>query len=98
MYVRDLCSFVTDLLDKYREQQLLDFHDGKIPEDQIGVKIGGDHGGDSFKLCLQIVNVKSPNSRHNTFMVTMLNGKDTAENLRRALWHYRHQVYKLKKL
>ena len=79
MYVRDLCSFVTDLLDKYSEQQLLDFHDGKIPEDQIGVKIGGDHGGDSFKLCLQIVNVKSPNSRHNTFMVTMFNGKDTAE-------------------
>ena len=33
MYVRDLCSFVTDLLDKYSEQQLLDFHDGKIPED-----------------------------------------------------------------
>ena len=28
----------------------------------------------------------------------MFNGKDTAENLRRALWHYRHQVYKLKKL
>ena len=98
VYVRDLCSFVTDLLDKYSEQQLLDFHDGKIPEDQIWLKIGGDHGGDSFKLCLQIVNVKSPNSRHNTFMVTMFNGKDTAENLRRALWHYRHQVYKLKKL
>ncbi len=98
VYVRDLCSFVSDLLDKYSEQQLLDFHDGKIPEDQIWVKIGGDHGGDSFKLCLQIVNVKSPNSRHNTFMVTMFNGKDTAENLRRALWHYRHQVYKLKKL
>ena len=31
-------------------------------------------------------------------MITMFNGKDTAKNLRRALWHYRHQVYKLEKL
>ena len=62
-YAKDWCSFVTDLLDKYNEQQLLDFHDGNIPDDQIWVKIGGDHGGDSFKLCLQIANVKSPNSK-----------------------------------
>ena len=98
MYVKDLCSFITDLLDKYNEQQLLNFHEGNIPDDQIWVKIGGDHGGDSFKLCLQIANVKSPNSRENAFMINMFNGKDTAENLRRALRHYRHQVYKLKKL
>ena len=98
VYAKDLCSFVTDLLDKYNEQQLLDFHNWNIPDDQIWVKIGGDHGGNSFKLCLQIANVKSPNSKDKTFMITMFNGKDTAENLRRALWHYRHQVYKLKKL
>ena len=98
VYAKDLCSFVTDLLDKYNEQQLLDFHDGNIPDDHIWVKIGGDHVGNSFKLCLQIANVKSPNSKDKTFMITMFNGKDTAENLRRALWHYRHQVYKLKKL
>ena len=30
---RLLCSFLTDLLDKYNEQQLLDFHDGSIPDD-----------------------------------------------------------------
>ena len=98
VYAKDLCSFVTDLLDKYNEQQLLDFHDGNIPDDHIWVKIGGDHGGDIFKLSLKIATVKSPNSRDNTFMITMFNGKDTAENLRRALWHYCHQVYKLKKL
>ena len=99
VYAKDLCSFVTDLLDKYNEQQLLDFHDGNIEDDQIWVQIGGDHGGNSFKLCLQIANVKSPNSRDNTFAISfMFNGKDTAENLRRALWHYCHQVYKLKKL
>ena len=98
VYVKNLCSFVTDLLDRYNEQQLLNFHDGNIPDDHIWVKIGGDHGGDSFKLCLQIANVKSPNSRDNAFMITMFNGKDTAENLRRALRHYRHQVYKTKKL
>ena len=99
VYAKDLCSFVTDLLDKYNEQQLLDFHDVNIPDDQIWVKIGGDHGGDSLKLCLQIANVKSPNSRDNTFAISfMFNGKDTAENFRKALWHYRHQVYKLKKL
>ena len=30
VYAKDLCSFVTDLLDKYNEQQLLDFHNGNI--------------------------------------------------------------------
>ena len=50
-------SFVTDLLDNYNEQHLLDFHDGNIPDDQTCVKIGGNHGGDSFKLCLQKANI-----------------------------------------
>ena len=52
VYAKDLCSFVTDLLDKYNEQQLLNFHEGNIPDDQIWVKIGGDHGSEIFKLCL----------------------------------------------
>ena len=50
-------SFVTDLLDNYNEQQLLDFHDGNIPVDQTCIKIGGNHVGDIFKLCLQKANV-----------------------------------------
>ena len=30
VYAKDLCSFITDLLDNYNEQQLLDFHNGNI--------------------------------------------------------------------
>ena len=36
----------------------LSWHDGRIPEDEeIWVKIGGDKGGGTFKVCFQIVNV-----------------------------------------
>lgn len=30
---------------------------------EIHVKIGGDHGGGSFKLSFQICNTKNPNSK-----------------------------------
>ena len=33
---------------------------------EIHVKIGGDHGGGSFKMSLQIVNTANPNSKDNT--------------------------------
>ena len=64
MYVSDLARFITDTLD------LLTWHNinNVIPEDQIWLKVGGNHGGGSFKMPLQTANIQSPNSRHNAFM------------------------------
>ena len=40
----------------------LTWHEGKIPADEIWVKLGGDKGGGSFKMVFQICNVEHPNS------------------------------------
>ena len=98
VYVTDLDKFVTDTLDTFEAQHLLTWHDNAIPEDQIWIKVGGDHGGGSFKMSLQIANVQSPNSKHNTFMICMANAKDSRYNLREILCTYRKEIDALENL
>ena len=43
-------------------QRLLTWYDGLIPDNEIWLKVGGDKGGNSFKMSFQIVNVNKPNS------------------------------------
>ena len=73
VYVSDLARFITDTLD------LLTWHNinNVIPEDQIWLKVGGNHDGGSFKTPLQTANIQSPNSKHNTFMKHMAKSKDS---------------------
>ena len=73
VYVSDLARFITDSLD------LLTWHNinNVIPEDQIWLKVGGNHGGGSFKMPLQTANIQSPNSRHSTFMNHMAKSEDS---------------------
>ena len=73
VYVSDLARFITDSLD------LLTWHNinNVIPEDQIWLKVGGNHGGGSFKTPLQTANIQSPNSKHNPFMNHMAKSKDS---------------------
>ncbi len=40
----------------------LTWHKGTIPSDELWVKLGGDKGHGSFKMNLQLVNTKHPNS------------------------------------
>ena len=40
----------------------LTWHNGKIPQDKLFVKIGGDHGQGSMKFEFQLANVIKPNS------------------------------------
>ena len=56
-----------------------------IPDDEIWVKIGGDHGRDYFKLCLQILNVDKPNSQNNTCALLCVEGRDSRDNLETLL-------------
>ena len=62
--VTDLARFITDTLDMFEAQDLLTWHNNAIPEDHIWLKVGGDHGGGSFKMSLQIANIQSPNTTH----------------------------------
>ena len=51
----NLTEIVLVFLDQYEEAGMLTDH-GIIPQDDIWVKLGGDHGGRSFKLSFQICN------------------------------------------
>ena len=82
--IKQLTTFVRDLLRDYHMQHLLSWHDGGIPQNEIWLKLGSDHGGGSFKFCLQVLNVKHPNSKNNTFLVRTFEAKDNVENLKRV--------------
>ena len=87
--------FVSNLLEKNAETARLTWHDGMIPEGEIWVKIGADHGGGSFKVTMQIANVANPNSKHNTSILIMSPCKDTHENIKRILEPYQQQLAEL---
>ena len=74
--IKQITIFVRDFLHDYHRQHLLSWHDGGIPQNEIWLKLGGDHGGGSFKFCLQVLNVKHPNSKTSTFLVRMFEAKD----------------------
>ena len=95
MYVTDLAGFV---MDKFEALNLLTWDNNAIPEDQIWLKVGGDHGGGSFKMSLQMANIKSPNFKHNTFMICMANATDSGFNLREILSTYRREIDALENL
>ena len=83
--ISDLPTFVSNLLNQYQEKEKLTWHNQTIPDDEIWIKTGGDHGGDSFKLVLEVANIENPNSKENTFLIRMVECKDSNENLRKIL-------------
>ena len=94
--VRDIPQLVGNLLDQYEREGKLTWHENTIPNDEIWVKMGGDHGGGSFKQTLQIANLNNPNSKHNTCLVLICACKDSPSNLRRLLHSYKEQLERLK--
>jgi hypothetical protein len=75
---------------------LLTWHDGRIPSDEIWIKLGGDKGG-SFKASFQIVNVEHPNSVHNTCVFTVFQAPGSVFNLHVAFDRCIEQVDDLQK-
>ena len=43
---------------------------------EVQVKIGGDHGGKSFKACYQVLNREHQNSKDNTVVFSLFETKD----------------------
>ena len=63
----------------------LTWHKGAIPDDEVWLKLGGDKGGGTFKMCFQILNVKSPNSPDNTCVFSLFEAPDSYNNIRIGL-------------
>ena len=66
--------------------------------DEIQIKIGGDHGGKSFKACFEVCNTEKPNSTDNTIIFSLFEAKDHRSNLRTGLSRFTSQVDELQKL
>ena len=73
-------------------QRLLTWYDGLIPDNEIWLKVGGDKGGNSFKMCFQIVNVNKPNSLENTVVFACYEGTDSLVNLQRTMLAMMEQI------
>ena len=81
----DLPRFLDRLLDSYDEQNLLTWNEGSIPEDEIWIKIGEDHGKHLLKITLQIANTAKPNAIHNSVVKAITAVQDTHDNIIRVL-------------
>jgi len=67
-----------------------------IPEDQLFVNLGGDHGQGSMKFAFQLANLEKPNSSKKTVVFSLFKAKDTRNNLRTSLERYNEQLEELK--
>ena len=95
VFFPDLIEVTMHFLDILHESDQLTWHGGLIPDSQIWLKIGGDHGGGNFKLSIQIANTANPNATRNTIPVCIFKEKDSPANLETALGQYRNQVEQL---
>ena len=69
-----------------------------IKNNEIHIKIGGDHGGGSFKMCYQIANTNNPNSKENTIIFSTFEAKDYRANLKVGLNRFREQINSLQSM
>ncbi|XP_065192129.1 uncharacterized protein LOC135823213 [Sycon ciliatum] len=95
VYMPSLEVVINHYLQLYKDRGLLTWHDGAIPESEVWIKLGGDHGGDSFKFSMQVANLQHPNSPDNTVPLCVFHAKDTPANLETALGMYRDEVLHL---
>ena len=60
--------------------------------EEIHVKIGGDHGGGSFKMNYQICNTDKLNSKDNMVVFSLFEAKDYRSNLKIWLSRFRQHM------
>ena len=95
-YKYNLVGYVLKYMDELNENNLL--YDGGIPASEIHLKIGGDHGGQSFKMSFQVANVHNPNKPENSVIFSVMEAKDYKSNLRLCLERFRRQIEQFKKV
>ncbi|GFO39952.1 amine oxidase [Plakobranchus ocellatus] len=62
---------LTKLLESHRGS--LTWHDRAIPENEVWVKVGGDHDQGSLKFSQAVIKTKNPNSKDNNILIGMTN-------------------------
>ncbi|KAL9976704.1 hypothetical protein ACROYT_G014031 [Oculina patagonica] len=91
-YVDNLAEQIKTFVDENAKAELLTTHGGMIPEDQLYVKLGGDHGQGYMKFAFQLANLEKPNSSKKTVVFSLFEAKDTRNNLRTSLERYNEQL------
>ena len=66
--------------------------------DEVHLKIGGDHGGGSFKMSLQVVNTNNPNSKANTMVFSIFEAKDYRINIGIGLKRFHPDIKMLQQM
>ncbi|XP_071944865.1 uncharacterized protein [Antedon mediterranea] len=95
--VKNLIQKIHQNLSELESLNLLTWHGGLIPNDEIWLKIGGDKGGGNFKLMYQICNVAHPNSLNNTINLLVFEGTDNLFNLKTSMTNLIPQINELHK-
>ena len=60
--------------------------------DEVHIKLGGDHGGGSFKMGYQVCNTSKPNNKDNTIVFSLFEAKDHRCNMKVGLTRFTQQV------
>ena len=89
----DLPAVVKHYLAQHEKAGTLVWHTKE--QEEVWVKIGGDHGGGTFKLSFQLGNVRHPYSVKNTVPFLVFAAKDTPANLATAFKPYGTQLRQL---
>ena len=80
------------LMVNYSSVHRVTWHEGAIPEDEVWLKLGGDKGGGTVKLCFQHLNVPCPNAPENTCVFSIFEAPDTYTNLQISLGRYTQAI------
>ena len=94
-YLYNVVGQILKHLQELKDINTLTYHPF-MPDNQI--KIGGDHGDDSFKMCYQICNVTHTNKKENTVVFSIFEQKDTRTNLRVCLERFKSHIDQLVKI
>ncbi|XP_065643749.1 uncharacterized protein LOC136075205 [Hydra vulgaris] len=95
-YIENLQGHITNVLDRLDSNNLLLYN--KIKDNEIHIKIGGDYGGDSFKMFYQVANLEKPNAKTNTTIFNIFEAKDYTTNLKISLTRFTSEIDFLQKM
>ena len=92
-----MVGYVLRYLDTLKSLNKL-FQHSFITDDEIHLKIGGDHSGGSFKMSFQVGNVLNPNKPGNTVIFSITEAKDYKVNLTLCLERFKAHMEQFNKI
>ncbi|GFN88462.1 amine oxidase [Plakobranchus ocellatus] len=92
VFIENFQYYLFHLLDQYSKLKILSRHGGSIPEDEIWIKIGGDHGQGSLKVTLQVLNIDKPNSKFHTSVIAIAQVPDNVHNFQSPVYRFKEQI------